>query len=619
MSKEFYTGLSSEHIKRNGSVRCSKALNEIIWNSIDSDSNNIEISIKKESQLDSETITSVEIIDDGHGLPYDDVDAALSIYGKSEKAIKVKSPLGRTYHGRLGEGRYTAFSIGNSLYWESIYQNGDGEHFEYSILFDDNSAKVVVNDQYSTKNKIGLKVSISQLKGSGIEFLSKEEEVKESIIKEFAPYIFSSQGISISLNQNPIDFNSAVEEKRYYTLKLVDSFSVSLVKWKDIRSGDMYLLGSGNVNFYEEKLDYLPTDCSIYITSAYFDKTKEDGKLDLIKMSELWPQIEKFIQQCINDFENEHKIQANKKFIDDLKEVGAYPFSEESDNVVEENTRKVFDVLAVNLNEISPRIRTASKETKRFTFSLMRQAIEEKPSSLNKIIKEVFNLSKEKQDEFAELLDSVSLTSMINTIGQVKDRLLFLEELEEIVNSPTGKRVKERTEFQPLLLSQLWIFGEKYKYGVDDISLRNVLKEHIKKLGLDDIYITDEDRQNTDFNKIPDIVLWSIGEKELSQIKHYRKTVVSDPRFTIKNHRWKFVLVGKTIDDYVQHEISTSVDGVFKDENSVIEVVTWAQIINDNKIKYNFFKEKMEMSLSEKAVSDSLNKRWENLFHKEIK
>ena len=71
----------------------------------------------------------------------------------------------------------------------------------------------------------------------------------------------------------------------------------------------------------------------------------------------------------------------------------------------------------------------------------MKQALETNPNSLQTIINEVLNLKPEEQDDLAELLRDVSLSSIISASKVVTDRLKFINGLENIINSKEGKRI----------------------------------------------------------------------------------------------------------------------------------------------------------------------------------
>lgn len=287
--------------------------------------------------------------------------------------------------------------------------------------------------------------------------------------------------------------------------------------------------------------------------------------------------------------------------------------------------------------ELKAKTTTHIKERAQKLFDKLEPILNEEDKRTAKECLVEFDFPKEKLDEFASLLDKMSLSAMITTMKEVENRLSFLEELKRIVYSEDGKYVKERTQFQPLLISQLWIFGDKYVYGVDDVSLKNVLREYSKEIGIDNFELTDEDLANTELDKIPDIVLWRkvclgenyenlvveikkphkvIGSAEIEQIKKYRNSIINHSGFSSNDYKWRFVLIGKELDEYAKGEIESQPDGVITLKNSKLEILTWSSLISRNELKYEFFKKETEKTYKESEIEDALNKRWDDLFDK---
>lgn len=633
--KEMNVVLTNAHLKRSGKVSSSDALSEIIWNAIDADANNIYISLKKENEIDVDKVTSVLIEDDGIGLQFNSIGNSLLKYGESEKSFSKCSPSGRIYHGKLGEGRYTYQSIGKNVKWDSFFIS-DSEIKQFSIGFGIDSTKITITDPVkSDSNHTGLHVTISDLSDEAEFEFSKTKNIVQEITKEFSPYLLAYGNIHIFFEGIEIKPKDAIETEKEYTKQISGFlFSVLIIKWKDIKSNEIFLSGEGNAVYLHEQYEDFQTECTIFLKSHFIDKAKIDGSLELIFASENGPLINQFIEESYELFIHENEAEMNRSFLENLKSIGAYPYSEIPTNIVDKEQKALFDVVAVELNKVAPKISTSNKDTKRLTYNLINEAIKTNPKSLNKILAEVFKLTPDQQNDFAKLLNKTSMAAIVSTMQEVTDRLSFLEELTKLVYTDNGKYVHERTQFQKLLIPQLWIFGDKYKYGVDDVSLRNVLKAYISELDMKDIFLSEDDEKNTDFNKIPDIVLWNnqsfgeifenlvveikrptftLGEKELGQIKKYAFTIIGDSRFSPANYTWRFILIGKEIDKMVKTEMEGWPNGMLKTKNASIEVMTWADLIGQNKHRYQYFKEKAKINFKEDDISSSLSERWKQL------
>ena len=118
------------------------------------------------------------------------------------------------------------------------------------------------------------------------------------------------------------------------------------------------------------------------------------------------------------------------ELVEQWKREDIYPYVGEPKTSIEATERQVFEVVAVNVNSYLPEFATADKKSKQFSFRLLRQAIEDNPDSMQRILSDVLDLPKYRQDELAELLQQTSLASIIAASKLVADRLNFLRALE---------------------------------------------------------------------------------------------------------------------------------------------------------------------------------------------
>lgn len=184
--------------------------------------------------------------------------------------------------------------------------------------------------------------------------------------------------------------------------------------------------------------------------------------------------------------------------------------------------------------------------------------------------------------------------------------------------------IKERTQFHKLLLNELWVFGEKYFLGTSDQSLKNLLFEHVKCLGRDVLvpHIPTDDVK--DLTRIPDICLFrqsctgyesyehlvvelkrptlKLTLRELDQIRDYAITVAKNPMFDKEKTKWHFILLGQRFNDDVEESLKNTVVGegnYYNAGNISVSVFQWSTIIQNNKLKYQFLKEKLNHQLSD--------------------
>lgn len=106
-----------------------QALAELIWNSLDADASKVEI------QINIEDINNifVSVQDNGLGIREEIAEEYFSQLGGSWKKNARVTKNDRTLHGKNGEGRLKAYSIGHNITWQTVYENDDGLLYGYDI------------------------------------------------------------------------------------------------------------------------------------------------------------------------------------------------------------------------------------------------------------------------------------------------------------------------------------------------------------------------------------------------------------------------------------------------------------------------------------------------------
>ena len=110
----------------------------------------------------------------------------------------------------------------------------------------------------------------------------------------------------------------------------------------------------------------------------------------------------------------------------------------------------------------------------------------------------------------------------------------------------------------------------------------------------------------------------TIGTREITQTKEYAFAVSKDERFhTIKDLRWHFWVVSNVLNDYAREEIAGGPDPqrnlIHKKNNITVGVKTWAEIIEENKARLQFFQEALEYRVGEAEAIAHLQERHSKL------
>lgn len=648
--------ITPEHFDRSIKGSPKEAIKELIWNACDADAKSIEVSFTL-GGLTGEEITDIFVKDDGHGIPYEDVTEYFGQYGRSQKSVSDRSPGGRVYHGKLGQGRYKCLAIASFADWETTYLDEKKSAFQYEIIINNNSRMQVDFSDAAIPIKDGQAGTTVHLHGindehiSSIRKLADNETMVPELLTTFAPYLLAYNDITLKYNGTTIDPSNYIEaqEEQSYCFEEEGNPSKKaralFIRWKQSLENKEYICGNSGVVY--DEIGYTPLqkgNLSLYLLSDHFETMHRENTLQLGLADPAYAyfdnEAKKHVKEMLRQMESDDAVAE----IGRLKSEGSYPYSEEPSDEIGKAERSMFDVLAVEVNRVVPQLKSAPAPAKKLTYRLMREAINTNPSSIKAILAEVFNLSTEQQDELAELLTHTHLQEIVDVAKTVSDRLTFIYLLEQMVyNDSVGKAIKERTQFHRLLLKELWIFGEKYALGTSDQSLRSVLKAHISKLGREDLIPQIPPEAVEDLTRIPDLCLFeqvchgyesfehlvielkrptlTLTLKEVDQIRDYALTVAKNDLFDKATTKWHFILLGQSFNDDVTEALKNNVvgDGNYYNAGNVsISVLKWSKIIQDNKLKYEFLRGKLNHELSDDPdfAMDYLMKKHGELFSK---
>lgn len=647
--------ITQEHFDRSIKGSPKEAVKELIWNACDADAKNIEVSFDYDGIAGAESVSDIYVKDDGHGIAIDHIEEYLGKYGRSQKTYSDKSPGSRIYHGKLGQGRYKSLAAGNFLDWDSVFQDESGTLLHCEIHINSASRMNISYSETADKAEAehtGTIVHIHGIPDEKIGFITKMAEPMETIpdlLATFAPYLLAYTNITIKYNGVTVDPAQQIKSQEDQELVYEEDGKepikarLSAITWKEAQFNKLYICGSSGVVYAE--MDYTPlkrTSTSLYLMGDLFEQMHRDNTLAMGNTNPAYAYFEEEAKKFARALVGEQEEEDAAVEIARIKEEGIYPYDGEPEDDMKKAERDVFDVFAVQVNRAVPQLKSSSRQTKKLTYHLMREAINTNPASIKTILTEVFNLTQQQQDDLAELLTHTSLPDIIDTAKTVSDRLVFLQVLEEMVyNDSVGKAIKERTQFHKVLLKELWIFGEKYTLGTSDQSLRNLLKAHLNCLGRDELTPEIPPEAVEDLTRIPDLCLFqqicpsyenfehlvielkrptlTLTLKEMDQIRDYALTVAENPMFDKTRTKWHFVLLGQRLDQHVQRALRNQTVGegnFYNADNVSISVFEWSKIIQDNKLKYEYLRRKLNHQLSSDPnfASDYLRTKHAELF-----
>jgi hypothetical protein len=538
-------------------------------------------------------------------------------------------------HGRNGQGRWAAFGLGDIITWTSIAKDGDALARTEIVgrrsrpnEFDIDSASA------PSGAKLGTTVEIAPL-AEGAAALA-EKAGQERLATELALYL-AMYPVTVTVAGSKVD-PAAMQERRHdEDLELpggLGQAKLTIIEWSKpverkilLCDEDGFTLGEAPARFHAHGFNF-----TVYLRWAGFRE-----RVDMLTVADFDADLTAVIESArvaARTYFHQRTQEHERETIARWKQEGVYPYAEEpeADAEVDRAERALFDIVATT---VAPTIDIADARSKRLSLGLLKEAVEH-PGSLRRIIEDVLELPEEKRAQLVDLLDRTTLTDMITATKQVTNRLDWLRGLEALVfESELRGMVKERTGLQRMLASETWIFGEEYALTVDDQSLTEVLKRHLKFLGREEL--APEPVLRTDGSiGIVDLMLSraierreklrehlvielkapsvNVGTKEISQVKSYAHAVAEDPRFASTNTRWQFWVLSTDVTkdgDRERKQRGRPFGLAYEPDDARIQVwiKTWGEVIEDAEHRMKFFQKALNVQATRDQGVEYLRKR----------
>jgi hypothetical protein len=633
MSKDLDIIVAQDHIESLTRASGISALSELIWNGLDADATEVNVSFKKNALGHYDEI---KIIDNGHGLTYQKAEEVFKKLGGSDKKNNTSSPSGRSYHGKEGKGRYKSFALGDLVLFESIYSE-NGVSRKFNIQIDRNNLrKPVLSDLEVLNDSLpsSFTVNIYNINDKWAnEVFNKESKIE--LQEKFASYYISYPHFKITINTQPLDFDSLIKNTHEDDIFINHSdvlsykFKIKIIEWNFDNKKKMYFCNEKGIPFRENNLGIRSSlPISIFIQSVYIETLHRENRLDILELDSYLEEVVNQAKRIARSYVRSRLHFYSKEFINELKKENLYPYKEEPQEEIEKATRQVFDIVALQLNEFLPSFSEQDNISKKLTLALIKEALENDGSNLQKILTEVIGLPDDKRDELSELLDKTSLVNIIDTMTDVTNRLILLHALELLIYDPEhSEHILERRHLHKIVVNETWIFGDQYTYGADDITLKNVLSQYLNYLGRENIEEIINSADNDDLQTIPDICLWKqfstgaangyvnlvielkkptvdAGAAQLTQIQSYAQSVMRDARFPKEKTKWIFILLTRDIKDEISLQLNQNgrkYGHVTQNENCDIWVLKWGNVISDAKARYSYVKNKLNINFQDNA------------------
>lgn len=615
---------------------------ELIWNAIDADASTIEVKLDRNP---AGGYRAIEVIDDGTGITKERATVSFGQLGGSWKSHSTTTEAGRPLHGRAGQGRLGAFGLGESITWTSTVTGVTEKPETISITGLRSSLNEVdIEDIQPAERHIGTSVRVDVLSDAAIKWLDSRSAV-ESLTAHFALAI-EQHSITLKFDGQPVDPALIRRDKAEYELDiegLKTSHPVKLViiEWNVPQKVRALILCDGKGTALHETKAGIKAP-GFHFT-AYLRWEGFAGLQDVLALSDLGAEpvstVVEAARDKLRDHFDERKRSRGAELMATWKADKTYPYTEPASNPLERSERELFEIVAV---AASPVIEAADVPSRKLSLRLIREALENNPTGLEQVLREVIELPEEQISELSQLLKKTSIGAMIEATRQITDRLDFLVALEQMIfGQDLRKRLLERTQLHKILASETWVFREEYALTANDVTLTTALKEHVSLLGRDQ-YEPDDDQEvldtdgkraivdmmlsrviETSENKRHHIVIElkrptvHVGFREIEQISKYADAVAGDNRFAMTDCTWEFWIVGDKVADNARmltHQKGREV-GVVSESNELpmtIRAVSWAQIIQDARHRLSFVKKSLAYAPTDETATAYLNSTYAN-------
>lgn len=616
-------------------------LTELMWNAVDADASEISADLR---HGDLGGVDGLVVRDNGSGITREQAERYFGRLGGSWKKTATTTDGGRSLHGQAGQGRWAAYGLGEVVRWTSVATQVTGELARLRITGRRGSlTEFEVGEPTPAEDgaATGTVVEVEQLNDGALRALERDDEVIGQLTATFA-LVLEHYAIDLRWRGQGLDPRQ-LQRRRHSRELVVDGVDgpveLVVIEWSTPQhSRGLHLCDASGTSLHETKAGiHAPGfDFTAYLRwDGFRDMVSELALADL--GHEPVASLVSAAREAMRSYFGERAEERGSELVAAWKADDTYPYSAEPSTALERVERQMFDIVAVTA---AAAVEDIDARSRRLSLRLMREALENSPSSLHEVLQEVLDLPAEHVEELRALLQTTTLSAIISATRRITDRLDFLVGLEQLVfDRELRGRVLERRHLHRILANETWVFREEYALTADDVSLRSALRDHIKLLGRADLAPEDVEAADVvdadDRRVIVDLMLSRvveqrrdhrehivielkrpdvhIGMEQISQLTRYAHAVARDSRFARTDTRWEFWIVGDDVDESAELMVNQNnrEPGVIIDtaEPRVVgRAVTWAQVLRDARHRLGFVKAALAYSTSDEAGAGYLRR-----------
>jgi hypothetical protein len=227
----------------------------------------------------------IRVQDDGDGIPFEEAEGYFKSLGGSWKKKGAKTKDGRFIHGEKGQGRFKAFSLGETVTWIS---GAKGKRFSIAGQIS-NLKTFKVSDVVPTKSK-GCTVEISDVQK---DFqIRGDDGFGDQIRDVFALQLYEDPNFEIVYDGDIIDAREAIRDVTPYPISAtaedgsVITATLEIVEWKKKIERKLLLCLPGRFNFHSMSpgIQARGFDFTAYLTADLFQQMADENREGLVEL-----------------------------------------------------------------------------------------------------------------------------------------------------------------------------------------------------------------------------------------------------------------------------------------------------------------------------------------------
>jgi hypothetical protein len=349
--QEIEVKVENDHIERLTTAKPILALSELIWNAYDADAPSVRVEFEEGGLT---KLALIRIQDDGDGIPFEEAEGLFKSLGGSWKKKGARTNGGRFIHGEKGQGRFKAFSLGDTVTWIS---SAKGKRF--SITGQKSNLKTfTVSDVFATTSK-GCTVEISDVQK---DFqIRGEHGFGDQIRDVFALQLYEDPNFEIVYDGEIIDAREAIRDVTPYPISatLADGSEISatleIVEWKRKIERKLLLCLPGRFSFHSmlPGIQARGFDFTAYLTAELFQQMADENREGLVELDESATLLIEVAKAKLRGHFRKKESERSRTKIQEWKDAEIYPYEGATSDPIQRNERQVFDVVALSLADYS--------------------------------------------------------------------------------------------------------------------------------------------------------------------------------------------------------------------------------------------------------------------------